>query len=121
MFRPRCANRFQGLGVSNTIRAACAAWAKTLARELAADGITVNNVLPGYTATDRLATLFAARAERAGKTPAEIEEATRLSVPAARFAAPEEIAEAVAFLASPAAGYITGVSLPVDGGRLHGI
>ncbi len=110
-----------GLGVSNTIRAACAAWAKTLSRELAPDGITVNNVLPGYTATDRLSTLFATRAERTGKTLGEIEAAARTSVPAGRFATAEEIAAAVAFLASPAANYITGVSLPVDGGRLHGI
>ena len=110
-----------GLGVSNTLRAACAAWAKTLSRELAPDGITVNNVLPGYTATDRLAKLFAARAERTGKTAEEIEEAARAGVPAGRFASAEEIAAAAAFLASPAAGYITGVSLPVDGGRLHGI
>ncbi|MGH8427672.1 MAG: SDR family oxidoreductase [Gammaproteobacteria bacterium] len=110
-----------GLGVSNTIRAACAAWAKTLSRELAADGITVNNVLPGYTATDRLSKLFTARAERTGQTPEEVETAARASVPAERFAEPDEIAATVAFLASPAAGYITGVSLPVDGGRLHGI
>ncbi|MGH8224661.1 MAG: SDR family oxidoreductase [Gammaproteobacteria bacterium] len=110
-----------GLGVSNTIRGACAAWAKTLSRELAPDGITVNNVLPGFTATDRLATLFATRAERTGKTTEEIEASARAGVPAGRFAAAEEIAAAVAFLATPAAGYITGVSLPVDGGRLHGI
>lgn len=110
-----------GLGVSNTIRGACAAWAKTLSRELASDGITVNNVLPGYTATDRLTSLFAARTERMGKTPEEIEAAARASVPAGRFALAEEIAAAAAFLASPAAAYVTGVSLPVDGGRLHGI
>ncbi|MGH8161626.1 MAG: SDR family oxidoreductase [Gammaproteobacteria bacterium] len=109
------------LGVSNTLRGACAAWAKTLSRELAADGITVNNVLPGFTATDRLKHLLETRAERAGKTLAEMEEMTRTQVPAARFAKPTEIAAAVAFLASPAAGYVTGVSLPVDGGRLHGI
>ncbi len=109
------------LGVSNTLRGACASWAKTLAREVAAKNITVNNVLPGFTATDRLKHLFAARAERDGTTLAEIETATRAQIPAARFAEPAEIAAAVAFLASPAAGYITGVSLPVDGGRLHGI
>ncbi|MDN5864169.1 MAG: SDR family oxidoreductase [Gammaproteobacteria bacterium] len=110
-----------GLGVSNTLRAACAAWAKTLSREVAADGITVNNVLPGFTATDRLSELFKTRAEKAGKTIADIEAATRAQVPAARFARPEETAAAAAFLASPEAGYITGVSLPVDGGRLHSI
>ncbi len=109
------------LGVSNTLRAATAAWAKTLSREVAADGITVNNVLPGFTATDRLSNIFKARSERSGKSIDEVKEAMRGQVPAGRFAEPEETATAIAFLASPAAGYITGVSLPVDGGRLHGI
>ena len=110
-----------GLGVSNTIRGACAGWAKTLARELAPDAITVNNVLPGFTATERLEGLFASRAERQGKTLAQIEDAARASVPAGRFAEPAEIAAAVAFLASPSAAYVNGVSLAVDGGRLHSI
>ena len=110
-----------GLGVSNTIRGACASWAKTLSRELAADGITVNNVLPGFTATERLASLFDARAERTGKKREAVEKAALDSVPAGRFAEPGEIAAAVAFLASPDADYITGNSLAVDGGRLHGI
>lgn len=109
------------LGVSNTVRGACASWAKTLSREIAADGITVNNVLPGFTATDRLTGIFKARSEKSGKSIPEIKEAMRGQVPAGRFARPEETAAAIAFLASPAAGYITGVSLPVDGGRLHGI
>jgi len=110
-----------GLGVSNTLRGACASWAKTLSREVAADGITVNNVLPGFTATDRLTNIFTARSEHSGKPIDEIKSDMRGQVPAGRFAKPEEPAAAIAFLASPAAAYITGVSLPVDGGRLHGI
>lgn len=110
-----------GLGVSNTTRAAVAGWAKTLSRELAPLGITVNNVLPGYTATARLHSLFEARAKREGRGPDEIESATRSAVPMGRFATPDEIAAAVVFLASPLASYITGVSLPVDGGRTGAI
>jgi len=110
-----------GLGVSNTVRAACAGWAKTLSRELAPHNITINNVLPGFTATDRLSSLFKARAERSGRSPEEVEREALAGVPAGRFAAPGEIAAAVAFLAGPDAGYITGSSLAVDGGRLHGI
>ena len=110
-----------GLGVSNTIRAACAGWAKTLSRELASYAITINNVLPGFTATDRLASLFDTRAQRTGKSREAVEKAALDSVPAGRFAKPVEIAAAVAFLAGPDAGYITGSSLAVDGGRLHAI
>lgn len=110
-----------GLGVSNTIRAACAGWAKTLARELAPHGITINNILPGFTATARLTSLFSARAANSGQPVAEVEAMARADVPAGRFAQADEIAEAITFLASPAATYITGISLPVDGGRLHGI
>ena len=109
------------IGVSNTIRAAMAGWAKTLANELAPHGITVNNVLPGYTLTDRLKNLAQASAQSSGKLPSEIEAAWKQVVPLGRFAEPEEVAAAVAFLASPAAGYITGVSLPVDGGRIGAI
>jgi 3-oxoacyl-[acyl-carrier protein] reductase len=110
-----------GLGVSNTIRGAVASWAKTLSRELAADGMTVNNVLPGYTETARLAQILADRARGSGQTEAEVADAMRRTVPAARFAAPGEIAAAIAFLCSPAAGYVNGVSLAVDGGRMQSI
>lgn len=110
-----------GLGVSNTVRGAVASWAKTLSREVAPHGITVNNVLPGFTQTARLKSLFAARADKEGRSEAEVAEQARAKVPAGRFAEPEETAAAIAFLASPAAGYINGVSLPVDGGRLASI
>jgi 3-oxoacyl-[acyl-carrier protein] reductase len=105
------------LGVSNTVRGAVASWSKTLSLELAADGITVNNVLPGYTMTDRLDALIQGRAKKAGKPPEEIANAMRAEVPAQRFAEPHEVAAAAAFLCTPAAGYINGVSLAVDGGR----
>ncbi|MEE8118283.1 MAG: SDR family oxidoreductase [Gammaproteobacteria bacterium] len=107
-----------GLGVSNTIRGAVASWAKTLARELGKDGITVNNVLPGFTQTERLRSLFSAKAEKLGRSFEEIESEALASVPMNRFATPEETAAAVVFLASPAAAYINGINLPVDGGRL---
>lgn len=107
----------KGLGVSNTTRGAVAQWGKTLAGELAPLGITVNNVLPGYTATARLRTLFDAKAAKAGKTAAEIERQTVEAIPMGRLADPSEIGTVVAFLASPAASYVTGVNLPVDGGR----
>lgn len=110
-----------GLGVSNTTRAAVAAWAKTLAGELAPLGITVNNVLPGYTETDRLRQLIRARVQRQNIREQQVEQAMKAQTPMGRFARPEEIAAAVAFLASPAASYITGVSLPVDGGRIAAI
>ena len=109
------------LGVSNTIRGAVASWAKTLSRELAADGITVNNVLPGYTRTQRLDQILRERAAASGKSEDDIARAMLATVPAARFAEPAEIAAAIAFLCSPAAGYINGVSLPVDGGRMQSI
>lgn len=110
-----------GLGVSNTIRGAVASWAKTLAGELAPAGITVNNVLPGYCATERLDSLMAARAERSGQTREQVRQDYLAQVPAGRFAEPAEIAAAVAFLASPEAGYVTGINLPVDGGRISSL
>ncbi len=106
-----------GLGVSNTVRGAMASWAKTVSREVAPYGITVNNVLPGFTATDRLDYLFELQARKRGESVEAVRERAITSVPAKRFAAPEEIASAVAFLTSPAAAYITGINLPVDGGR----
>jgi 3-oxoacyl-[acyl-carrier protein] reductase len=109
------------LGVSNTIRGAVASWAKTLAGELGAYGITVNNVLPGFTRTGRIESLFAAKARRLGKTIADVEAEARATVPLGRFAEPEEIAAVIAFLASPMAGYINGINLPVDGGRTRSL
>jgi 3-oxoacyl-[acyl-carrier protein] reductase len=107
----------KGLGVSNTTRGAVANWGRTLAGELAPFGITVNNILPGYTATARLQSLFQAKAEKAGTSVKEIERRTVESIPMGRLASPEEIAAVVGFLASPGASYLTGVNLPVDGGR----
>jgi len=109
------------LGVSNTVRGAVASWAKTLSREVAGDGITVNNVLPGYTETGRLLQILADRARAGGQDEDAVAAAMRASVPAGRFARPAEIAAAIAFLCSPAAGYVNGVSLAVDGGRLQSI
>jgi 3-oxoacyl-[acyl-carrier protein] reductase len=108
----------KGLGVSNTIRAAVANWARTLASELGPFGITVNNVLPGFTATARLESLIKGRASRAGTSPEEVQRDMMATIPARRFGTPEEIAAVAAFLASPAAAYVNGVNLPVDGGRL---
>lgn len=105
------------LGVSNTIRAAVANWAKTLAGELAPFGITVNNVLPGSTMTGRLQSIIQARARAAGVPVEEIEREMKREIPSGRFGTPEEIAAGVGFLATPAASYITGINLPVDGGR----
>lgn len=105
------------LGVSNTIRGAMAGWSKTLATELGADGITVNNVLPGYTKTQRLEQILQERAKSSGKTAEQVAQAMLASVPAARFAEPNEIAHAVAFLCQTESGYINGINIPVDGGR----
>jgi len=106
-----------GLGVSNTTRGAVASWAKTLATEVAQFGITVNNVLPGSTSTERLSSIINARAKKKGISPEEEAEIWRNNVPAKRFAEPKEIGNAIAFLATPAAAYINGINLPVDGGR----
>jgi 3-oxoacyl-[acyl-carrier protein] reductase len=106
-----------GLGVSNTIRGAVANWAKTLSVELAPFGITVNNVLPGATRTDRLEEIMRVTAERTGRSFDEVREKMIAEIPAGRFSAPHEVAAAAAFLASPAAGYINGINFPVDGGR----
>ncbi|RCW90182.1 SDR family oxidoreductase [Winogradskyella arenosi] len=106
-----------GLGVSNTIRGAVASWSKTLANELGQFGITVNNVLPGATGTDRLAEIIKNKAHKTGKTEEESAQAMKSTVPAKRFAKPEELADAITFLASERAAYINGINLPVDGGR----
>lgn len=106
-----------GLGVSNTIRNAVANWAKTMAEELAAHGITINNVLPGFTDTARLDQIINIKAMRANTSVEEMTEIMKGYVPAKRFAKPEETASAVTFLSSEAASYITGINLPVDGGR----
>lgn len=105
------------LGVSNTIRGAVASWAKTLSMELGAFGITVNNVLPGYTNTPRLEALIKAAATRQSTSEDDVIKQWKAKVPAARFAESEEVANAVTFLASPAASYVNGINLPVDGGR----
>ncbi len=106
-----------GLGVSNTIRGAVASWAKTLSLELAPFGITVNNVLPGATQTGRLNSLIEAKAAKTGKNIEAIKQEMIKEIPAGRIGQPEEVAAAIAFLATPAAAYINGINLPVDGGR----
>ncbi len=108
------------LGVSNTTRAAMAGWAKTIAGELP-PGVTINNVLPGFTNTDRLRELMTETAARRGVPVATIEAEWRAQTPEGRLADPAEIAAAIAFLASPAASFVRGVSLSVDGGRLRSI
>jgi len=108
------------LGVSNTVRAAMAGWAKSLSDELP-PGVTINNVLPGYTSTERLDSLKHAIAERTGQTVAELETAWKAKIPERRFADPSELGATIAFLASPAAAYVRGVSLAVDGGRTRSI
>ena len=109
------------LGVSNTIRGAVASWAKTLSRELGGDGITVNNVLPGYTRTRRLEQILADRSAASGKTQDEVARTMLATVPAGRFAEAEEPGGVIAFLCSPAAGYVNGQSIAVDGGRMQSI
>jgi 3-oxoacyl-[acyl-carrier protein] reductase len=107
----------KNLGVSNTIRGAVASWAKTLAGELGAYGITVNNVLPGYTKTQRLDQILNERTKATGKSAEEVAKTMLASVPLGRFADPSEIANVIVFLASPAAAYVNGINVPVDGGR----
>ncbi len=106
-----------GLGVSNTIRGAVANWSKTLANELGQFGITVNNVLPGATATGRLEEIIENKAKKTGKSVSDVSNAMAKASPANRFAKPEEIANAIIFLASEAASFINGINVPVDGGR----
>jgi 3-oxoacyl-[acyl-carrier protein] reductase len=110
-----------GLGVSNTTRWAVASWSKTLATELAPFGITVNNVLPGSTKTPRIEQIVHTRAQKSGVEIDAMQREMESEIPMRRFADPSEIAAAVAFLCSPAAGYITGINVPVDGGRTRSL
>lgn len=105
------------LGVSNTIRAATAGWAKTLSLEVAADGITVNNILPGFIKTGRLESLIQNNAAAQQISPEQLAADMEKQIPAKRFGETKEIAALAAFLASPAAAYINGTSIPVDGGK----
>ncbi|MEP7268702.1 MAG: SDR family oxidoreductase [Saprospiraceae bacterium] len=110
-----------GLGLSNSLRAAVTNWAKTLANELGIYNITVNSVMPGFTTTERLNDLFSIRSKNLNIDKNILEVNAMEEIPLKRFGKPEEIAAAVAFLASPAASYITGISLAVDGGRMKGL
>ena len=105
------------LGVSNTIRLAVASWAKTLANEIGQFNITVNNILPGLTQTQRLDELVKHTADSGKKEQTFIESQMKESIPMKRFGKPEEIANVIAFLASPAASYVNGTNIAVDGGR----
>lgn len=105
------------LGVSNTIRGAVANWSKTLANELGPHGITVNNVLPGATGTERLNSIISNKALANSQDHEIVSEEMKKEIPLRRFARPEEIAFAIAFLAGPSGAYINGINLPVDGGR----
>ena len=110
-----------GLGVSNTIRGAVGNWSKSLAYELGPHGITVNNILPGYTMTDRLSKLMDSRAQDRNMDVDALIETYVEQIPAKRLATPDEIGNVVAFIATPAAGYINGINLPVDGGYLKSL
>jgi 3-oxoacyl-[acyl-carrier protein] reductase len=109
------------LGISNTLRLSILGWAKTLAAEVAADGVTVNSVIPGRIHTSRVDQLDKAAADRSGTTPEAVAEASRAGIPMGRYGKPEEFADAVAFLASDRASYITGMTLRVDGGMLRSV
>ena len=107
----------RGLGVSNTIRGAVANWSKTLSLELGPFGITVNNVLPGATMTGRLESIINTNAQKKSVSFDDAKNEMVKEIPLGRIAEPHEVASAVAFLASPAASYINGINVPVDGGR----
>ena len=107
----------RNLGVSNTIRGAMASWAKTLAAELGPHGITVNNVLPGYTKTRALEQILADRAQGDGEDRGRDRQDDARDGAARPFRQPDEIANVIAFLATPAAAYVNGINVPVDGGR----
>ncbi len=106
-----------GLGVSNTVRGAVANWSKTLSFELGKYGITVNNVLPGFTETVRLESIIENKANKKGQTTDQVIQNMKVETPAGRFGLPEEVAALAAFLSTPAAAYINGTNIPVDGGR----
>ncbi len=109
------------MGVSNTIRGAVASWAKTMSNEVARFGITVNNVLPGATATARLEGIIANKVAKTGADKEEVSAEMLEEIPARRFGRPEETGAVIAFLCSEAAGYVNGTSIPVDGGRTGSI
>lgn len=109
------------LGVSNTVRGAVASWAKTLSKELGPYNVTVNNVLPGYTETARVVQIVQGAMARTGKPEADVRAELASHVPLRRFAQPGEIGAVIAFLCSPAAGYVSGQSIAVDGGRMQSI
>ena len=106
-----------GLGVSNTVRGAMASWSKTLASEVAKDGITVNNILPGFVETGRLEALIKGKALGAGTSDDDVAVSMKATIPAGRFGKPEELAYYATFLASDKAAYINGTSVQIDGGR----
>ncbi|KZE34783.1 SDR family oxidoreductase [Chelatococcus daeguensis] len=109
------------LALSNGIRSAVVGWSKTLASEVAGQGVTVNVVLPGRIETERVEELDAANAQRQGKTPEEVAEASKATIPAGRYGTPQEFADVVAFLTSEKASYVTGAKLRIDGGATRGI
>jgi 3-oxoacyl-[acyl-carrier protein] reductase len=109
------------LGISNTLRSSIIGWAKTLASEVGAEGVTVNSVIPGRIATARVGELDEAAAKRNGSTVEAVAKASRSAIPVGRYGEPSEFADAVTFLASDRAGYITGTSLRVDGGLIRSI
>jgi 3-oxoacyl-[acyl-carrier protein] reductase len=111
----------KNLGVSNTIRGAVASWAKSMANELGQFNITVNNILPGFTSTQRLTTIIEGTAKRGNVVVDIVEKNMKEEVPMKRFGDVSEIAAVAAFLASPAASYVNGTSIPVDGGRTGSI
>lgn len=109
------------LALSNGLRMAVLGWSKTLAAEVAPKGVTVNLVLPGRIHTDRVDQLDGAAAARQGKSREEVAQASQATIPMGRYGRPEEFADAVAFLASARAGYITGSKLRVDGGMVRSL
>jgi 3-oxoacyl-[acyl-carrier protein] reductase len=109
------------LGVSNTLRSALLGWSKSLAREVARDGITVNVVVPGRIATDRIQFLDAEKAKREGRPVDQVAAESTASIPLGRYGRPEEYADVIAFLASAQASYVTGSTVRVDGGLIPSV